>query len=328
LIASLRGGVGEDAAGAYPLRAMADLVRLAPELPDLASLGADGPEVLLEGCGGLETADRIEVVRAQGSYTHLRLPLPGTPDAEGKWREPPRGAGTGWLRVRHWRDVPLELLRARLHAPRSTSHAARRWNLACHLLASGVGAPRPLALIERQRGLRTTSVLVEFELEGFEPLPRWLERTPSGPARTRGLRSLALAVSALMRSGTWLSGCRAQDVLVAEDEPALSDCGVERLARLQADLARWRARGLVRARLPAIAFAGLDGGTLRADLPPARRLTWLAGLERTLPEAVRPVSRERARLALGALADVRAARTALVRQACRARATASASTAS
>jgi len=320
--------VGAAGVATYPLGPVPDLVRLAPDLPDLAALGAEGPEALLAGGAGLVTGDRAEVLRAEGVYTHVRVPRPGTPDASGKRRELPGGAGTGWMRLHLWRDVPLEVVRARLSAPRSTSHAARRWNLACHLLASGVVAPRPLALVERTRGLRTTSVMVEAELEGFEPLPRWLARMPAGPARTRGLRSIALALGALLRSGASLRGCRAEDVLLADDEPALSDCGVERLAALQADLARWRARGLVRARLPAVAFAGLDRGTLRADLAAEQRLAWLAGLERGLEPDSRPRSRERARLALGALADLGSGRATPVRQACRARATASASTAS
>jgi len=310
---------------------MADRVHLAPHVPDLAALGASGLEDFLEGCRGLATGERAWHRLRSGGRSFVRVPLPGTPDSEGRRRELPRGAGTGWLQVHTWRSGPLELARERLRAPRSSSPAARRWNLACHLLAHGVGAPRPLALLERGAGLSTTSILVEAELERFEPLPRWLERRRGDAQRRRGLRALGLALSALFRCGAWLPHCEAADLLIAEDAPAggweggESDCAVAALARLQGEQAGWRERGLRRAHLPAVAFAGLDEGQLCAAIPTRRRLRWLLALESTLPAASTLAPRERARVALPALAG-RDRRGALA-QLCRARATASASTA-
>jgi hypothetical protein len=298
---------------------MSETLRLAPEVPDLSALGARGFDDFLEGCRALATGARAGAPERRGARTSVRVPLPGTPDASGRRLELPRGAGTGWLAVHSWSSGPLELVRARLRAPHSSSPAARRWNLACHLLASGVGAPRPLALLERAAGARVESVLVEVELEGLEPLPRWLARTPAGLERTRGLRALGLGLAALVRSGAWLPECAAEDVALGA---AAGACG-EQLA----DLARWKARDVVRAGLPAVGFVGLDGGTLRGNLNARRRLAWLTALERSLPSGVALCERERARLGLAALAGTPGARGAL-RQACRARATASARTAS
>jgi len=305
---------------------MAELVRRDPDVVDLAALGARGIEDFLDGARGLVTGDRARPLRARAGRESLRVPLPGTPDEAGQRRELPRGAGTGWIRVHAWRSGPLALARARLSSPRSTSPAARRWNLACHLLAQGVVAPRPLALLERVEGMHVRSVLVEAELEDFEPLAGWLERTPPGPARRRGLRALGLSLAALLRSGAWLRGSTADDVLVTGASADDSDCAAVTLARLQDEHAQWRERGLTPARLPSVAFCGLDDGVLRKSIAPRRRLAWLLRQERSLPPSARLTDRERARLALTALGSPTS--KPLVRQDCRARATASASTAS
>jgi hypothetical protein len=210
-------------------------------------------------------------------------------------------------------------LRERLRAPHSSSPAARRWNLACHLLGCGVSAPRPLALLERTSGTRVESVLVEAELEGLESLPRWLATTEPGLERSRGLRALALGLAALLRSGAWLGASTSEDVLIGS--------GAASCAEQLADLARWSSRDVVRAGLPAVGFTGLDGGVLRARLSARRRLAWLRGLERSLPESARLTDHERLRLGLAVLAGVDGGRGAL-RQTCNARATADARAAS
>jgi hypothetical protein len=163
------------------------------------------------------------------------------------------------------------------------------------------------------------SVLVEAEFEGLEPLPRWLASMEPGPERSRGLRALALSLAALLRSGAWLGACTAEDVLIGS--------GGSTCAEQIADLQRWRARDLVRAGMPAVAFTGLDGATLRASLSARRRLAWLHALEGSLPSAARLGERERARIGCAALHGVQGGRARL-RQACSARATAEARTAS
>lgn len=298
---------------------MSQTLRLAPEVADLSALGARGFDDFLGGCRALATGARASAPQRRGARTSVRVPLPGTPDASGRRLELPRGAGTGWLAVHVWSSGPLELVRARLRAPHSTSPAARRWNVACHLLASGVGAPRPLALLERSSRARVESILVEAELEGLDPLPRWLASTPPGPERSRGLRALGLGLAALFRSGAWLGQCTAEDVVIGA---AAGECAEE-----LADLARWRKRNVIRAGLPALGFCGLDDGTLRTSVSARRRVAWLNALERTLPSEARLAERERARLGLAALAGASNGRGAL-RQACSARATASARTVS
>ncbi len=298
---------------------MPDVLRLAPDVPDLAALGARGIEDFFSGCKALATGARASEPVRRGARTSVRVPLPGTPDASGRRLELPRGAGTGWLTVHTWSSGPLDLVRERLRAPHSSSPAARRWNLACHLLGCGVGAPRPLALLERASGARTESVLVEAELEGLAPLPRWLAANAPGLERSRGLRALALGLAALLRSGAWLGACTAEDVLIGSGAASCAD--------QLADLARWRAREVVRAGLPAVGFTGLDGGVLRANLGARRRLAWLGALESSLPSSAQLSERERARLGLAALAGVEHGRSSL-RQACSARATADAKIAS
>jgi len=298
---------------------MPDALRLAPDVPDLAALGARGIEDFFGGCKSLATGARASEPVRRSARTSVRVPLPGTPDASGRRLELPRGAGTGWLTVHTWSSGPLELVRERLRAPHSSSPAARRWNLACHLLASGVGAPRPLALLERTSGAHVESVLVELELEGLAPLPRWLAATPPGLERARGLRALALGLAALLRSGAWLGACKGHDVLIGS--------GGASCAEQLADLARWRARDVVQAGLPAVGFTGLEGGVLRASVRPRRRLAWLRAVESSLPHSAQLTNRERVRLGFAVLAGTDGRRRAL-RQTCSARATADAKTAS
>ena len=152
---------------------------LDPQVPDLSALGARGIEDFLDGGRGLVTARRVELLSSEPRRSLLRVPLPGTPDSSGQRLEPPRGAGTGWLRVHVFESRAVELLRARLSAPPSTSPAARRWNLLCHLRAQGVGAPRPMALLEERRGLGSISVCVEAELSSADLAPT------EDPARAR-----------------------------------------------------------------------------------------------------------------------------------------------
>lgn len=241
-------------------------MRFDPEVPGLLALGARAASDFLEVGRGLEMGARAQPLRAAAGRCVYRVPLPGTPDASGVRRELPRGAGTGWLRIHVWSGGPLERLRARLSAPRSTSPAARRWNLACHLRGQGVLAPRPLAMIELGGEARGASILVERELEGFEPLPSWLARA-RGEERANGLEALGLALAALARSGVKLANARAEGVLLR----AAEGCEGPGLA------------GLPSSRLPAVAFEDLDGARLGRPLGPRRARTWLERLERTLP---------------------------------------------
>jgi hypothetical protein len=261
---------------------MSARVVLSPEVPELDALGAAQLEDFLDGGARLVTGARVERLEGGRGRTLLRVPLPGTPDAGGRRIEAPRGAGTGWLRVSVYQRGPLSRWGSRWGAPVSSSPAARRWNLLCHLRANGVGAPQPLALLERSRGLRQLSVCVEAELAGFDPLPAWVARARGG-ARARGLRALGLALSALDRSGVRLARACAAGVLVADDPQAGDeDCAALAIARLREEHGHWSARGLTRARLPAIAFDDLEGARLRGPPTPRQRLSFALSLREDL----------------------------------------------
>ena len=262
---------------------MSQRVVLASEVPALEALGAAGALDFVDGGARLATGARVERIEAVPGRTLLRVPLPGTPDAQGRRLELPRGAGTGWLRAHVYERGALSRFASRWGAPPSSSPAARRWNLLCRLRAQGVGAPRPLALLEAGRGLGQVSVCVEAELAGFEPLPRWLARA-RGAARGRGLRALGLALAALDRSGVRLARARAERVLVQSDleGDADDDCAALAIARLREERGLWRERGLGRARLPAVAFDDLEGARLQRAPTPSERLAFAARLNEDL----------------------------------------------
>lgn len=233
---------------------------LAPDVPDVAALGANAPDDFLSEPPKLVTADRA---RRDGAW--WRIPLPGTPDENGVQRERPRGAGTGTLLVRSWRGSALERWRARVTAPCSSSLAARYWNLNCHLRAHGVGAPQLVAMGELGR---SQSFVVVRALDGFAPLSQWRSSTLEADARERGERSLELAIDALARCGAWLPENALDNVLIQSDT---TDCAAIQIANLQSERAVLGERGLERARLPAVAFTNFDGGSVRRALSQRER---------------------------------------------------------
>ncbi len=259
----------------------APTVRLAPDVPDLAALGAREPGDLLADPPRVETAARIEPFGAW-----LRVPLPGTPDRTGRQHERPRGAGTGYLWFKRF-GAGAPAWRARFTHPRSTSLAAREWNLACHLQAAGVTTPQLAALIEAP-GIVTAdaSVLIVRELEGFVPLRPWLASERDAARRANALESLALALGAALRCGAWLPRTDADNLMLQARDS--DDCVALQLTNLGSEQAILRERGLVRARLPAIAFTDLGEGRIRRQLAARARSAWLAGLQRELAPVLRP----------------------------------------
>ncbi len=259
----------------------APTVRLAPDVPDLAALGAREPGDLLLESPRLETAARIEPFGAW-----LRVPLPGTPDRAGRQHERPRGAGTGYLWLKRF-GAGAPAWRARFTHPRSTSLAARQWNLACHLQAAGVTTPQLVALVEAP-GIVTAgaSVLIVRELEGFVPLRAWLASGRDAALRARGLESLALALAAVLRCGAWLPRTSANNLLLQARDS--DDCVALQITNLGSEQALLRERGLVRARLPSIAFTDLGDGRIRPALAARARSAWLAGVQRELADLLAP----------------------------------------
>ena len=277
---------------------------LAPSIPDLAALGARGFEDFLDGGAGLETADRARAVAEWRGETVTRVPLPGTSDHAGRRREPPRGAGTGWMLVHGFSGGAAELARARFTRPRSSSLAARRWNLLCHLRAHGIGAPEPLAMGERPGPLAAVqSFLVVRELTGWEPLPRFL-REARDRQRRLGLTALGLTIAALFRCGAWLPETTADDVLVRRGEAGGADAGEESCAALEIERLRgerdaMRALRLERVRLPGVALTALRRARLLERVSPRRRIAWLRAVDSGVAELV--TDRERLRVASLAL---------------------------
>ena len=263
-------------------------LRFAPGVPGLESLGASAPEDFLEAFGAgaarLVTGDRIEPMTGRGAEVVARLPLPGTPDRSGVQRESPRGAGTGMLVLRVWREGPRERLRARLTEPRSTSQAARRWNLVCHLVANGVGAPALVAMGEA----RNASFLIERELDGFEALSAVAARELKPRRRRRIVRSVGKTLGALFRCGAWLPELSADDILIQRDpldgsHEGADTCAALEIQDLQAEREALHALAVRRTRLPGVAVADVRRGRLLAHVSTRRRNRLLTSLARDLP---------------------------------------------
>ncbi len=202
---------------------VAEFVKLASDVPGLEALGASAPDDFFAVPPRLVTADRA--LQLGDSYS---LPLPGTVDADGKQHEKPRGAGTGQLLVRRFAPAAFEAWRVRFTHPRSTSSAARHWNLMCHLQAQGLATPPLVALFERHGGAE--SVLVTRELDDFEALSAWLAREHLRDVRRRGLASLALALAQLLRCGAWLPRTTLANVMI--QTPESHDCVALKLVNL------------------------------------------------------------------------------------------------
>jgi hypothetical protein len=244
---------------------------LAPDVPSIEALGATSADDFFAVPPRTATAPR-----STRSGDAWRVALPGTPDEHGRQHEQARGAGTGYLLVRAWRSGGVELARARLTTPRSTSLAARHWNLACHLRAHGIVAPQLVAFGQRGSAIAAReSFLIVRELEGFVPLSRWLETTRDARERRRGMKSLGLALAALFRSRTWLPQTALDNVHVAGSD---GDCAALQITNLRSEQGLLRERDLVRARLPAVAFTALDGGRIVRRIDLARRVELLRAL--------------------------------------------------
>ena len=208
-------------------------LRLAPDVPDLQGLGADCFEDLMGWTEGLVGAQRAELVEEGAGWKLWRAPLPGTPGADGKVTERPRGAGTGWIRIKRFEGGGLgSAMRARLAQPRSSSFAGREWNLLCRLREVGVPTPEPLAVGEVSAPLFSpASVLVTRELEDVQPMSAWLAERPDARSRARLSRALGVFFRRLFSAGLGPLELSPASVVVGTDDPnAASDCAFVQLA--------------------------------------------------------------------------------------------------
>lgn len=195
-------------------------LQLAPDIADLAALGADSPEALLGTGGRLWGAGRAQVVGRSDDHELLRVPLPGTSTDGLNLLGSPAGAGTGWIYVRRYRSTPfLERARHRLTQPRSQSAAERDWNLLCLLRAAGITTPEPLAVASEAHPLYSPrSALVTRELSDFRPALEWLAMAEDPVLRNAGLASLGRLLGRLRRAGVQVGGLRADALHLALPE--------------------------------------------------------------------------------------------------------------
>jgi hypothetical protein len=242
-----------------------DRLQLGPGVPDLRALGVAEVGELLDD-GRLPSPRAVEMAR-DGAGSLVRMPLPGTVGPDGRRGEKPRGAGTGWMRLRRWSDGSLaELLRARFTQPRSASLAERAWNVACHLRAHGVGTPDLLAVGAWGAGLVSRrSFLLTRELDGFESLERWLNEELSDGARRRGAIAVGSALGKVLASGAVLPRLDARSLFLSI-EPDAAACLAE-------------SGGPRRNRMPSVVVTALEDARIDARDPVGRARDLLARLD-------------------------------------------------
>jgi len=280
---------------------------LSPAVPDLAALGAERPGDLAGGGGGLEGEPRSAVVSEGQGETLLRYPLPGTPDETGRRFGSPRGAGTGWVYLRRFRDAGLrESLAARFTAPPSQSLAEREWNLLCHLRSQGVGTPEPLAVGALGSGLfARTSFIATRELSEVVPLLVWAERDIEAGVRRRGLDALGDALMALCRAGVWLPRLGARHLYLSAEEAGVGesiDCSADQIGMLRAGLGE--GSGLAVRRSPGVILTGFAGGRILPAIGVEHRVELLERLDADLAHTDRVGGRERRRVVARATLDL------------------------
>lgn len=283
-------------------------IRWTPAVPELRALGFEQPEGLLGGCAELlpEALDslgaRAQLVQEAAGRSVVRYPLPGTPDQAGLVHERPRGAGTGWVWLVRYQPAPggrRRSWRARITAPRSTSLAAREWNLFCCLQAAGVATPELLAVGEESSPVfAARSFLVMRELEGWQRLDGWLSDAVSDDRRRRAATALGATLGALARSGARLPELSATELWIAESGQQGGACALEQIAQVRA-AADESPLALPRRRLPGIAISSAAGGGLGNPLSGSEPLELLRGLEQRAPELDARFARRVARQVLG-----------------------------
>jgi hypothetical protein len=207
-------------------------LRLAPDLVDLASLGADCFEDLMGWTGDLVGESRAELVAEGRCWKLWRAPLPGTPDESGLVTEAPKGSGTGWIRIKRFEGGGFsDVMRARLKQPRSSSFAVKEWNLLCQLRERGVPTQEPLAVGEVSVALFSpSSVLVTRELESVLPMDAWLLERANGRSRARLSRALGVFFRRFFAAGVGPLEFSPSALAVGlEDPTGESDCAFMQL---------------------------------------------------------------------------------------------------
>lgn len=232
-------------------------IRLWPGVPDLRSLGARELSDLLGDTPGLEAAGELELVQRDEGREVLRYPLPGTVTKAGAKPSAPRGAGTGFVYLRRWTGGSLkQKTAARLTHPRSTSFAARDWNLLCHLREHGVGTCQPLALGEEPSPLfASRSFLVTRELANMRPVPVHLQEATESDGRRRLAHALGLYLARIAEARVSLPHLRLDSIFVSRPKAEGGSCAAQASGASQAS----PVPGLARRPLPELALASVRG---------------------------------------------------------------------
>lgn len=276
-------------------------VRLWPGVPDLRALGASTFGDLMGDTGALEGEGPDGVVSRGAARTLVRYPLPGTVHRAGEKRTPPRGAGTGFVYLARWTGGGLaEKGRARLTTPRSSSFAARAWNLYCHLRENGVGTAEPLAMGEETSPLfASRSFLATRELDGMLALPEYLAQGPDPAARRRLGRALGLTLAHIAGARVELPRLELDHVFVSRTAGG-DGCAAN---QLQEFVGRKQLGGtsLPVSQLPEIAIAVVDGGRILERLGAEERLEALQRLAAQVDDDWQLTPRELLRVARHAL---------------------------
>jgi len=268
-------------------------VKLAQGVADVAALGADDALELFAPHVPRSGAERAQVVRAGAAARLIRLPLPGTPHADGPLTDRPRGSGTGWIFVRQYSGAGLgRALSTRFGSPPSASLAEREWNVLCHLRAHGVVTPEPLAVGARAGGwFSKQSFLVTRAIEEGLSAPLWFAEQRDEDLRNDALLALGLTLQRVADARVELPHLAPEHLLILpltdrdQPETAGDACGLEQIiARRERNPVEFE-RELKWKRLPDIVLTSVRAGRAakRADVALEQHLEQLRpGLSSTL----------------------------------------------
>ena len=188
-------------------------IHRAPGVPPIELLGA---RTVAQWLGMSESRLRVAgVAREEPDATVFDLnPTPA-------WSE--RGGCTHvHLRLRRFAPGRLATrLRSRFTPPCSLSHAAREWNLLCHLRAAGVNLPEPLALgAVRPALFASHSFLLQTERPHTRLLIEWAAECADPLERRRAARALGRLLRTLVEAGVELPRLRLASFTIDPADPA------------------------------------------------------------------------------------------------------------
>lgn len=264
-------------------------IRLWPGVPDLLALGAESFEDLMGESGELEGESVAEVRPSPAGCRILRVPLPGTVHQPGKKPSRPRGAGTGYVDVIRWTGGAWsERFGTRFKAPRSSSFAARAWNLLCHLREAGVGTAEPMAMGQEQAPIfAKRSFLVTRALEPMMSLVEYLDENQEPEDQRHLAHALGLFLRRIFQAGVELPVLEPQMIFVSRLKKKPS-CAIQKIQEQSSGVApEVPVPDLSTRALPELALADVQGGRIHGELSIETRVNVLSHLTRRLAPGLR-----------------------------------------